>query len=352
MQFTMNRDALLHAAQIMAKVAAKASTQAMACTLIETSDGNASFSATDGEQAIVHTDIAMIMDDGACMVPAQALARVVKSLKDGAVIVTAESGAVSVECGKSRFELPSLTVDNWQGMPSDGEGPTCKVDAAVLQDMAKRVVPFAAEKKEAREWSKGVNIAFEGGSIKLQASDSYRIAECWHDAEGEEFAVLVPATFVTDAVAAMFGEVEITSDGNRCTFACANTRISTRAIATKFPNIKQMWPKAPKYALQLSMRELSGAFGRALQLGNNPVDLDATGGQMRVSVNESGIGKFEENIPCDGDYSGCAALQYIKTCVDAMDVDEVSVQSDGEIAPITFYGDKVRACVMPIRRSA
>jgi DNA polymerase-3 subunit beta len=353
MRFTMSRDSLHYAAQVVAKVAAKASTVEMSCALIELDDDGITFSATDGDKSVSHVDAAMVEEAGSCLVPASTLARVVKSLDDGAVSVNVEGGSMTLECGGGKFSLPTLDPDSWMGIPRWNDGESCTIASDSLADMVKRVAPFADSGKGAREWATGIHVTFDGAKLTMQATDSYRISESSGEADGgEPFSVLVPAGFLASASGVMHGAVEVSANRNRCMLSCASTKMSTRAISSKYPDISRMWPKSPNHELTVSKSDLSRAVGRASQLGGVTfADIEADGSKMTVTAGGD-EGGFIESVPCEGEYSGRVSIQFLKSCIDAMDVDSISVKADNALSPITFYGDSVRACVMPIRKTA
>lgn len=350
MIITMNRDALAHAAQVAGRVASRGTTPAMACVLIEAEGDACSFSATDGDRHVRHTDMAMVEEPGRCMVSAMALGKAVKSLRDGAVTVEASSGSVSVSCGRSRFGLPALDPGEWMGAPLEADGPSCRIEAAVLHAMCRRVAPFAAGDKEAREMLRGVHLVSDGTELRMEASDSYRICVAAQPAEGDPFECLVPTGFLTLACESMFGEVSVKSDGRRVRLSCGATEMGARCVSARFPDIGRMFQGHGGFAV--ARDALLGAVSRASQLGDGKfgLSLDASGGEMRVHAEVGGVGSFEDYVPCGGECSVFVDSRFLKSCIDAMDCEEVEMAVSGPTSPIGFYGGSVKTLVLPLRR--
>lgn len=351
MRMTMGRDALLAAAQSAARVAARGLTPALASVLVEAGDGVASFSATDLEQSARWADMAMVDERGSCLVGAQALAKAVKAMPEAAVTLESGGGTAAVSCGKSSFRLPALDPGDWQGLPADGEGPTARIGADALLSMGKAAQGFAA-RNHGNAVMCGVHLAFDGSELSVEATDSYRVIRRVAEAEGTgPFDAVVPADFLARAAEQMAGDVVLAYDGNRVRASCDLLDMSTRAVAGKFPNVGMVAPKSPCYALSFTRSEMLSALNRASQLGNGdfPVHLSASGGEARVTAEVKGAGSFSDAVGCDGEVEFDASLPFLRSCVEAMDGEQVSAEGDGALKPMSLRAGSAWAAVMPVR---
>ena len=352
MRITINKDALLRAVQAASRVAPRDKTPELASVLIEAEpDGSASFSATDRDQSLRYTDMALVEEPGKALVAAAALARIVKSMPSGAVEVEASGKAASVACGKSRFDLPALDPRDWQGLPNDDDGPSCTIDAGVLQVLAKRITPFCS-KDESKPTLMGVHVNFDGERLMFEATDSYRFARCWERAYGGDgFDSVVPPDFLTRAVESMGGEVTVAFDGNRIRLESEMVAMSTRAVEGRYPNGEMFLPKEVGFELSFCRDELLHALNRASQLGNGDyaMHLNVCDDVMRLDGSIKDAGSFHDEVRCDGSLECTVNSQFFRSCVEAMDRDAVTAIGTGHLKPMVLQGDSVWAVVMPIR---
>ena len=350
MRFTMNRDALAHAVQVAGRVASRGTTPAMACVLMEAGEDSVSFSATDGDRHVEHSDSAMVEEEGKCLVSAKALSACVKSLKDGAVCVSSVEGRVSVECCGGSFTLPSLDPREWVGAPVPEEGPSCRIGAESLKAMAKAVAPFCDIGKEAQERLSAIHLASDGSEMRLEATEGHIVCVRSHPADGDALDCLVPRDFLLSAAESMEGDVSIMSDGKRVEVSCGPTRMTSRLVSLSYPELDRYIPKE-RDGMTVAREDLLGMLRRASQVGDGKgkLSLRAEGGSLSASVSTD-AGSFSETCPCSGDLDVYAACHFVRMCAEAMGCEEVIVVSTAPMKPVLFVGDSTLAVAMPLRR--
>ena len=154
--------------------------------------------------AVVGTDLdltvrveveAVGIADGVCVAPARLVADIVRAMEPGAVTMEALEDEVEIVAARSRFVVRTYPAMDFPVLPERrAEQLSLAVDG--VAEGLRQVVP-AASTDDARPLLTGVLVTKEPGSLRLVATDSYRLA--WRDLPagadlpGGTEQILVPA---------------------------------------------------------------------------------------------------------------------------------------------------------------
>ena len=173
--------------------------------LIEASAGGLTLSCFDYEvSARIRVD-AEVSEAGTALVPGRLLAEITRSLPPLPVEVDHEKDDVVVTCGPASFTLVTLPVKEYPRLP---ELPLLAgtVDGGTLATAIGQVAP-AASRDDTLPVITGVNVEIDGDSIRLVATDRYRLAIRelgWNPARlDSRTTMLVPAKTLVDAARMM-----------------------------------------------------------------------------------------------------------------------------------------------------
>ncbi len=131
--------------------------------------------AFDYETAVTATCPADVTDGGDVLVSGRLLADICKTLPSGKdVDIALDNSRVTIACGKSRFTLNTLPVEDY---PST---PTMPPALASIghEEFAAAVhrVTVAANRTSSHPILTGMNVRMQGGAVKIAATDRYRLA--------------------------------------------------------------------------------------------------------------------------------------------------------------------------------
>src|SRR6266702_3949884 len=169
------------------------------------------FRLTDASVYFDHPVHAEVADPGAALVPGRLLAEITRSLPPRPVEVDHEKDDVTVTCGPASFTLVTLPVREYPRLP---ELPRLAgtVDGGVLATAIGQVAP-AASRDDTLPVITGVNLEIDGDTIRLVATDRYRLAIRelgWNPAHpGSRGTLLVPAKTLSDAARMMVPGVPV-----------------------------------------------------------------------------------------------------------------------------------------------
>ena len=206
MRIIVERDALAEAVAWVARsLPSRPVLPILSGLLLEASTGRLTLSCFDYEvSARIQVD-AEVAEPGTALVPGRLLAEITRSLPPFPVELDHEKDDVTVTCGPASFTLVTLPVKEYPRLP---ELPLLAgtVDGGVLATAIGQVAP-AASRDDTLPVITGVNLEIGEDSIRLVATDRYRLAIRefgWDPARpGSAGTLLVPAKTLSDAARMM-----------------------------------------------------------------------------------------------------------------------------------------------------
>ena len=273
-----------------------------------------------------------------------------------------EGDHITITAARSTFKLQTYPVVEFPPVAKTSE-PTTQLSEAALAEAVRQVVR-AASHDDGRPLLTGVLVSRMDGSLRLVATDSYRMA--MRDLTGAntlpgEEDLLVPARALAELQRLPSGDagedegtglVGVAASTSEITFWRGHVQISTRLLEGRYPDYKQLIPDGYPNSLHLGKENFLSALRRVQLLVRDnptPVRLSMRAGGVDLSVQSQDVGDATEAV--DGDYSGEDLViafnpSYLIDGVEAVSGDEVIVESaDASRAP--------PPCVVPkTRRSA
>ncbi|MGH3393763.1 MAG: DNA polymerase III subunit beta, partial [Streptosporangiaceae bacterium] len=213
MKFRVEREALGEAvAWVARELPARPVIPVLSGLLMQASAAGLTLSCFDYEVSARVTVAAEVEEPGTALVPGRLLAEITRSLPPRDVEFSSPDDMLRVACGSAEFELVSLPVEEYPGLP---EPPALAgtVDGGVLAAAAAQVVP-SASRDDTLPMLTGVCLDVSGTEMTRAATDRYRLAVRavpWTPAvPGLRAAALVPARTLADVARAMGPGVPVT----------------------------------------------------------------------------------------------------------------------------------------------
>ncbi len=304
--------------------------------------------------------------DGVTVVPARLVVDIVRALEPGAVSVDTDDEELRISAGRSQFSVRTLVAGEFPRLPEPA-GEDVTLPAEGLAEALRQVVR-AASSEDARPILTGVLMTAEEGSLRLVATDSYRLAV--RDLAGTEILregqrVLVPSRALAEvqrllSSAGAGGQVALRLGEHDATFDVAGVRITTRLIEGEFPNYRQLIPQSYPNRLIVGREPLLDAVRRVKLLvkdATTPVKLSLRADGVELTVTSSDVGVATEDI--DAKYEGTEMTvafnpAYLIDGVEAVSGDEVQLETLDALKPATIRpteGSDYLYLLMPVRVS-
>ncbi|MCY0922880.1 DNA polymerase III subunit beta [Streptomyces sp. H27-G5] len=272
MKLTIENERLADAAQwAMRAVPARPPVPLLAGILINVTEDTLTLSGFDYYVSCRATENADIDEPGQAVVSGRLLTDIVRALPKQPVILTEDDTDLILTCGKARFTLPKLPLEEYPALPKL-PAASGKISAAALEDLCTRV-SVAAGTDATLPVLTGVEITYTSEHLTLGATDRYRFnlgKTTWTpNAKGkakEGGTVLVPASSLRD-VAKALGDTEaeatIAFTSNGFAVSTGDRHLTTGLLDGALPKYKGLFPTTFESVATTSSAELIAAVKRA-----------------------------------------------------------------------------------------
>jgi DNA polymerase III subunit beta len=312
MKLVTSKQALVECLGIVNKaVSSRSSIQVLSGVLIDAKSEGVLMSATDMEISIKAPLGGRVEQPGSLVVPARIASDIARSLPVGEVIIEQRAGETQVEirAGESLFNLHSLPAVDFPQLPAPiGDGFT--VSKGAFLETVDRVAP-SASRDETRPVLTGVLIHFNKDSIKMVATDSYRLSvkdTPIDSSVADPLQTIVPARTLLELSRIASGvaddSITIVPTENQMMFRVGGVDLISRLIDGQFPNYRQLIPETFDYEVAVDHDEILEAVRRVglLAQKNAPLRLRFAANTLTVSAESQDVGKAHEAMPIQ--YSG------------------------------------------------
>lgn len=366
MRLITTKQALVDSLGIVTKaVSSRSSIQVLSGVLLDAAVDGVILSATDMEISIRAPLAGSVDQAGSLVVPARIAGDIARSLPAGEVILEQSPGETQLEirAGGSVFTLHSLPGADFPQLPALG-GETFTIEKAAFIETVDRVAS-SASRDETRPVLTGVLIHFAKDSVRMVATDSYRLCVKETPVRSSVAApieVIIPARTLIElsriAAAATDDTLSILPTTNQILFQVAGISLASRLIDGQFPNYRQLIPDTFDHEVTVDHDELLEAVRRVglLAQKNTPLRMRFADNTLSVSAESQDVGRAREIMPVQ--YSGEDLEigfnpEFLEAGVAAVKEPVVSLRFISPLRPglLKGPGDDFLYLVMPIRLS-
>ncbi len=265
--------------------------------------------ATNLELAITKSIPGKILEEGVVAIPYQTIANVVaNSTSERVNIETTKQGGIMVKGDNYEANLQLAGRDEFPNIPDVAPKPSAAlVGSSALRDALNKVI-VAAEVSDLRPEISGVLFLGELGSLKLVATDSFRLAEAkisgqqFKNNAGGGFKFTAPLKTAQELAKILKdeGDVFFYVEKNQLLFVAEDTTLSSRLIEGNFPDYQAIVPKEVDTEVILDRAELSGALKLSSTFAGrtNDIKLKVKDKKiLEIYSSDSGIGENSYLIP-------------------------------------------------------
>jgi DNA polymerase III subunit beta len=359
---TCSRDELVRQLATVSRAASTRTTvQVLAGLLLRATAGKLELAATDMEISMRTSLDADVDTEGAVVVPGRLLVELARLLPGEEVSIEHRlgEGMVEIVSGTAVYRMHTYNAEDFPRLPDPAGAEMVSIDATALLETSAKV-SRAASRDESRPVLTGILVRFEGQSLVMAATDSYRLAvkETSLSSAGPELDAIVPARALGELgrIAQDVSELQLGVQENQVLFASDGVLLTTRRIEGQFPNYRQLLPESFEHELALPREELLDVVRRVAVMAqrNAPLRLQFAEGELTVSAQTQDVGEARESLPIsfEGD-----ALEigfnpdFLRDGVESADGDELRLKLISPLRPAVLQGenDDLSYLTMPIR---
>ena len=321
MKFTVSQTSLADAISVVQRGVATSSTlPILTGVYVRAEDGVLEFQSSDYSTSIRHRIAAHVEDPGETVLPCKMLSNLIKTLPDAPVTFESDGSQVAITCLKTRVHLNALAASDFPSFPAYDVESSVELPVDVLSDMAARVWRVVSTEKT-RPLLNGIHMTVENNTIRLVATDAFRLAVCDTHVETSSlegsFELNVPADAMNDALSIMRDEPQILvgSTDTQVVFEAGSTCYVSRKIEGVYPNYKQLIPATCATRVKLDVEEFNAALKRVSVIAQTEttvrLDIDADAGLLTLTTASSQRDEAQETLEVEVEgASGTIAFNY------------------------------------------
>lgn len=317
MKFRVERDVLADAAAWVARsLPARPPVPVLGGVLVEAVSGGddgdrLTVSGFDYEtSARVELD-ATIGDPGRVLVSGRLLADITRALPSKPVDLVVDGARATINCGNSRFSLPTMPVEDYPQLPAMPQHAGTVAGDQLAEAVAQ--VAVAAGRDDTLPMLTGIRLEIEGSRLTLAATDRFRLAVReleWNPGEdlaAGSVAVLIPAKTLSDVAKSLAGagrvEISLSAGDGMLGITGAGRRATTRLLDAEFPRFRQLIPAEHTSAAVVGVAGLVEAIKRVALVTDRVAQVRMEFGEdgLRLAAGGDDVGSAEEELPCELD---------------------------------------------------
>ena len=310
MKLKLSRDVFSDAVQWTSRaVQQRPAIPILAAVRLAARDGELELSSFDYEVSARSRVEAQVESEGEALVSGRMLSDIAKALPDAEVHLELKDGSVHVRCGRARFSLGTMPLEDYPPLPQMPEVQGA-VDVRSFASAIGQVV-VATSRDDTLPLLTGVRVEVDGPQITLLATDRYRLAQrelLWNPRDVEFSTQLLVKNRVLADVArnlASGGDIELalsaTGGGPRNAtigFSAGGRQATSSLMDGDYPPVRNLFPEATPLEYACSRTELLEAVKRVALVveRRTPVHLTFGDGALRLEARQAESAQAEESI--------------------------------------------------------
>jgi DNA polymerase-3 subunit beta len=344
----------------------------LANVLLEADKEGLTLSATNLEIGLKVIAGGKVLEEGAITIPAKSLGEFVASLPAGNVTLETEGEKLKVEGGKlaatftgiSATEFPVISkIDN----NANSTNKAFKLKRKIIEEVATQVA-YAAATDESRPVLTGILFETEGKTLKVTATDGFRLTRkiitTEHEIKGLEKGLIIPARTIMEIARIVSegkkDEVEMgmAGDSNQLVVGYEGIFLASRILEGNFPDLEKIIPKGAKTEVIMDKEELVRAVkavGIFARDSSNIIRLKIEEGQLTVEASSTQTGESKVEIEAEkkGEDGQIAFnYRYVQDFLNSVSEERVTFKMNDSLAPGIFGLEKEEGLfhiIMPVR---
>jgi DNA polymerase-3 subunit beta len=374
MNFEIDKKEFLRGLNLMQSVAGRKTTlPILSHILLEGEKQSLFLTGTDLETGIREELVGKIDEEGKASVSAKKLYEIVRELPEETIhIKKKENHWITLQCGKSLFNLAGLDPDEFPNLPAYQEESFSHVSPYLFKEMIEKTV-FAASNEESRYHLNGVHFSQckreEKEVLRMVATDGHRLSLI--DREGQnirgiEKGIIIPKKGVLE-IKKILGdrdgeeEMAIYFDQTHGFFKMGKSMMVIRLIDGEFPEYEQVIPKENDKKILIKKDIMYGCLKRVSTMASERVEgikFSVKKNSIELSSYHQDFGDAKEEIEVT--YEGPSLeigfnARYLIEALNVIEMEEVMMElkdegSPGIIKPLSTTEPSSQLCiVMPMR---
>jgi len=353
MYFEIDKKEFIKGLGLMQSVAGRKTTlPILSHILLEWEKDSLYLTGTDLETGIREELIAKIHEKGKASVSAKKLYEIVRELPEETIHIRKKDNQwITLQCGKSIFNLAGLDPEEFPSLPTYQEGNFSTVSTGLIREMIEKTV-FAASNEESRYHLNGLLFAQskQGGEemVRMVATDGHRLSLVDRQNKKifgiDEKGIIMPKKGILE-VKKIIGDrggeeqMEVYFNSTHGFFKLGKSLTVIRLIEGEFPEYEQVIPKGNDKKLVMRKETMVSSLKRVSTMANERMEgvkfsLKINSVEMSSTHQDFGDAQEEVEVVYDGPplQVGFNA-RYLIEALNVIDAEEVLMELKDEGSP-------------------
>lgn len=364
MEFTVKKQALLEALQVLGAVVAPRGVRPILNNVHVSvdPDNGCRLTGTDLEISLRYK-LALVSCKGAgeALLPSSRTLSIVREAPGDTITISEETaGKLAIRAGRSVFEILSENAAEFPTIPEYTAAFALTIEQQKLMRLIRKT-QFAVAKEKSRFGFNGAMLHATPTEVRMIATDGKRLVMSWDAvaSEGSTVRPIIPlrALGAFDKVLALdAGSVNLSFDDKEIVLRTPRAEVSARLVEGQYPDYQAVIPKEPPMKVRFLRDELSSAFRQAAILTSQDsrsvrVHFEDGKATFKAQAPDAGAATIDVDAP---DYTGEAISvafnpDYFDEGLKVMEAQTVTIGLSRANQPVTVTGDAdFLYVVMPI----
>ncbi|MBU4367527.1 DNA polymerase III subunit beta [Patescibacteria group bacterium] len=281
--------------------------------LINTEDNFLLLTATDLETAIKYWVLAKNTKKGKIVVPVRFLANFVSLLPEEKISLEEKKQNLLLECKNYKTQIQGFNPEDFPIIPEVKDYEFLMIDNKSFCNGLAQIVDVAST-SQARPEISGIYLLFSQNTLKIAATDSFRLAEKTISVENKNkknYAIILPQKSVREIINTLGekdGDLKICFSGNQTLFEFPikemnhpQVQIFSRLIEGEYPNYQEIIPKKFKTHIVAKKEEFLNHIKAASlfsgKINEIKFNVDPVKKNIEISAHNPDIGESKSSLP-------------------------------------------------------
>ena len=331
--------------------------------LIKTEKNKLILSATNLEIGIQVTIAAKISEEGSLTVPAKVFSSFLSSLPDEKISLQTKGTTVTVSSDLHRATILGTDVKDFPIIPTITDGFSFVIPAEVFFS-ALSSINFLTAQGDLRPELGGVFCSFEKETIRMAATDSFRLGERTIKISEQKNTIkcIIPTKTVSELIRVFGGmkeEISLCISANQFMVKTTEKELISRLIEGKYPDYTAIIPTSFTTTVRVKKEDFFQTLRAASIFAgkNHDVKLSISPEEKKciIESQNNDIGEHKGHFPCEGNGKTLKVLcnyQYFLEILAKLEDEYISLEGNGENDPLVLKNTTKSGTVyvvMPLR---
>lgn len=296
-------------------------------------------SSTNLEISVITSIAAKIEDEGEITVNGKTFNDVISNLSSGSIEVEALQEQIKITSGKFKSNILGSNSSDFPSLPTESGKNKFSLNREEFINSLSKVL-FSVSSDETRPILTGVLFVFKEKSLKLVATDGFRLSEVKlkGEVDVEDLKIIIPKTVLYELTKISSDseniEVSFDNESNQIIFTIGDITLSSRIIEGEFPDYEKIIPSSSIAEINIDKAEFEKSIKLASVFARDSgkiVKFKVLEDQLSITAESSSSGNQEMSLeirsdePIDNEINIMFNYSFIEDVLKVIEDDEVKI---------------------------